>query len=354
MLRLNAGDNIPSVRPTKDKKKTRWLRLLFLFVCIFAVVASILMVRVQPPKAAQSVQVITSDWDPYVDTTADNGGIIGDMVTSVLGSSGYNANVAFDNWSPGLDKVERGTAFGIFPMVKSAEREEIFEYSDPLVNFQYVLFARSGHEVSEAVKNGDFSGVRVGKIDGYDYWPELENSGAQFTTYPSTIAGFSALADGEVDLLAESDIVGQAALESAKYTGDANSFTIVEGDNPALSSQDSVHFLVRKSSVSREMMDNFNRALADYKNTERYREQVDALSGSPDRVTLSGDGLIEVTDASGASLGAVPPGVTARVIEWPEDLTEESRVEIKMLDGPLAGRLGFVQLENVEVTRADS
>ena len=72
--------------PTKDKKKTRWLQLLFLFICVFSIVASILMVRVQPPKAAQSVQVLTSDWEPYVDTTAEQGGIIGDMVTSVLAS----------------------------------------------------------------------------------------------------------------------------------------------------------------------------------------------------------------------------------------------------------------------------
>ena len=337
--------------PTKDKKKTRWLQLLFLFICVFSIVASILMVRVQPPKAAQSVQVLTSDWEPYVDTTAEQGGIIGDMVTSVLASSGYNANVAFDNWAPGLDKVERGTAFGIFPMVKSAEREALFEYSDPLVSYRYVLFARTDEQIPDAVLRGDLTGIRVGKIDGYDYWPELENSHAEFTSYPSTIAGFAALAKGEVDLLAESDIVGRATLESEKFSGDASEFRIIEGDHPALSSEDSVYFLIRKSKISSDVMTRFNASLKEYKNTDRYREQVEALTVSPDHVVLTGDGLVEVLDEFGKPMGAVPPGVAARVLEWPKDLAEGSQTTIKMLDGPLAGRIAIVNLENVEVNR---
>lgn len=339
------------MRPTKDKKKTRWLRLFLLFVVFFSLAVSLLLIRTQPPKAAQSVNVITSDWEPYVDTTADNGGTLGDIVVAVLASSGYNANVGFDNWSPGLDKVDRGTAFGIFPMVSSAEREEKFEYSDPLVDFKYVLFKKRGHAIPDAVFLGDLSGVKVGRVAGYDYWPELEESGAQFETFPSTLAGFSALDDGTVDLLVESDLVGNATLDGASFTGDASAFEIVDGDHPALSFEDSVHFLIRKTAISRDVMDTFNASLAEYKETERYREQVASLSGSTEHVALTGSGLIEVTDDAGAALGSVPPGVSARVLEWPDDLSAGSSVKIKMLDGPLAGRVARVNLEHVEVAR---
>lgn len=326
--------------------------MLFGLFCILMVLIALLMVRIQPPRAAQSVQVITSDWQPYVDTTVDQGGTVGEIVVSVLASSGYNGQVAYDTWSSGLERVDQGTAFGIFPMVKSASRDEVYEYSDPLVDYTYVLFKRRGMEVSKAVLSGDLSGMRVGIIDGYDYWPELDESGATFKDYPTTAAGFEALSNGEVDFVAESDIVGHATLRSQKFEGDATEFDIVRGDNPALSSTDSVYFLIRKSKLSSDVMEKFNEALAEYKKTERYSELVAKLEGVTDAVTLTGESLVDVETATGEPLGAVPPGVSARVLQWPADLKPGAMLKIKMLDGPLSGRIGFVRLEDVEVNNA--
>lgn len=323
--------------------------MLFGLFCILMVLIAVLMVRIQPPRAAQSVQVITSDWQPYVDTTMDQGGTVGEIVVSVLASSGYNGEVAYDTWSSGLERVDQGTAFGIFPMVKSASRDELYEYSDPLVDYKYVLFKRRGMGVPEAVLSGDLSGTRVGIIDGYDYWPELDESGATFESFPTTAAGFEALNKGEVDFLAESDIVGNALLNGQKFDGDANEFDIVQGDNPALSSTDSVYFLIRKSKLSKSVMEKFNKALAEYKKTERYNELVATLDGMTDTVTLAGDSLVQVKSATGEELGAVPPGITGRVLQWPIELQSGAMLKIKMLDGPLSGRTGFVQLEDVEV-----
>lgn len=338
------------IPPTKDKQRTRWMRLVLLFICIFSIVASFLLVRVQPPRAVQSVQVLTSDWEPYVNPVEENGGTVGEIVVSVLASSGYAAQVTEDNWDSGLEKVDAGTAFGIFPMVKSDERLDKFEYSEPLVDFRYVLFKRSNDPVSSEVLAGDLSQVRVGRIDGYDYWPQLDASGADFRDFPSTSAGFQALRDGEIDFLAESDVVGNATLTSAEFVGDASWFEIVESDNPALSSTDSVYFLVRKSDLSSAVMERFNQSLEQFKQSERYRELVSSLGGVPDDVILVGDGLVEVSGPAGEPLGAIPPGVRARVVAWPDELHPGSRLEVKMLDGPLAGRIATVDLEHVEVS----
>lgn len=323
--------------------------MLFGLFCILMVLIAVLMVRIQPPRAAQSVQVITSDWQPYVDTTVDQGGAVGEIVVSVLAGSGYNAQVAYDTWNSGLDRVNQGTAFGIFPMVKSESRSEVFEYSDPLVDYSYVLFKRRGTEVPEAVLSGDLSGMRVGVIDGYDYWPELDESGATFKDYPTTVAGFEALSNDEVDFVAESDIVGNATLKGQKFDGDAHEFDIVRGDNPALSSTDSVYFLIRKSKLSGDVMKKFNEALAEYKRTERYGELVANLEGTTDTVTFAGESLINVESDTGEPLGTVPPGITGRVLQWPADLKPGEMLRIKMLDGPLSGRIGFVRLEDIEV-----
>lgn len=345
---------IPAVPPTKDKKDTAWSRMLFAAICILSILVSVLILRLQPPRATQSVSVLTSDWEPYVNATAERGGIVGDMVVSVLGGSGYRGEVSFDTWESGLRKVDQGTAFGIFPMVKSASRIDAFEFSDPLLDFRYVLFKRSEAETPQAVLGGDLRGARVGRISGYDYWPELDSSGADFETYPSTFAGFQALQDGEIDFLAESDLVGNATLMSEKFVGDSGEFAIVSGSNPALSSVDSVHFVIRKSDLSQDVMARFNQSLAQYKETERYREQMEMLRGEPDHVVLSGDTLVEVLDATHQVIGTVPPGVSARVLQWPQVLDAEEPIHIKMIDGPLAGRLGYVKLSDVEVRSAAS
>lgn len=342
------------VPPLKDKKKTRWIRLIFGIVCVLSVLASLLMLRLQPPRAAQSVQVITSDWDPYVTTSDENGGVVGNIVLSVLASSGYNGQVSFDTWDSGLQKVEAGTVFGVFPMVKSASRFEKYEYSDPLVDFRYVLFKRRDSNVTQAMRNGDLSNVRIGKIDGYDYWAALDNSGAEFSHFSSPTEGFQALQNGEVDLLAESDLVGNAILRSPDFQGDSGMFEILEGDATALSSEDSVHFLVRKNKLSRGVIDSFNESLAEYKKTDRYREQISLLKGIPERVSLSGEGLIDVHDESGRLLGSVPAGVSAQVLAWPDDLKEGQVVKIKMLSGPMVGRIGLVKLESVEISDVQS
>lgn len=348
---LRASANIPPVPPTKDKKKTTWLRVLVGVVCFLSVLTTLQMVRVQPPRAAQSVQIITSDWDPYVDTNSEMGGIVGEIVVSVLGSTGYDAQVTFDTWSGGLNKVNQGTAFGIFPMVKSADRQETFEYSDPLVEYTYVLFKRGGVELSDEVTAGDLSSVRVGKIAGYDYWPELENSRAQFVEYPSTLAGFAALRDGDIDFLAESDLVGTATLRSADFRGDIAAFEIVSETHPVFSSTDSVHFLVRKSELSGPFMERFNESLQEFKLTDRYMRQVEELRGVPDSVFLVGTGLVDVFDSSGAQIGSIPPGVEARVLTWPDELSAGQEVVVKLMNGPLAGRIGRVALDHVEVGR---
>lgn len=340
--------------PLKDKKRTRWIRLVFAIICVLAVLASLLMLRLQPPRAAQSVQIITSDWDPYVTTGDENGGVVGDIVLSVLASSGYDGQVSFDTWDSGLRKVGEGTVFGVFPMVKSASRLEKYEYSDPLVDYRYVLFKRKDSQVTQAMQNGDFNGARIGKIEGYDYWEELDNSGAKFSTYSSPIEGFQALQNNEIDFLAESDIVGNAILRGADFEGDSGKFDILEGDAAALSSEDSVHFLIRKNKLSRSVIESFNKSLAEYKKTDRYREQISMLKGIPERVNLIGEGLVDVHDESGKLLGSVPAGVSAQVLTWPDILQEGQEVKIKMLSGPMTGRTGLVKLEHVEVSDVQS
>lgn len=308
------------------------------------------MFRVQPPRAAQAIEVVTSDWEPYVDPSSDNGGAVSEIVTAVLNRSGYKSEVTFGSWENGLARVEQGNAFGIFPMVRSSAREDDFEYSSPLFSFKYVLFAKRVQPIDESVLRGDLTGRRVGLLEGYDYWPELDSSGATFVRYASTMEGFEALESGEVDFLAESELVGNATLTSGEFEHDAGDFTVVGGDNPALSSEEEVYFLIHKSPNSPQLMARFNEALEEFKSTERYKQLIEGVQENPEQVLVGkGSKPAEIRDAEGSLIGSVPSGTRAIVLEWPSELTESSWVKVKILNDPLDGRIGFVTLESLEI-----
>lgn len=307
------------------------------------------MLRLQPPKATKSIEIVTSDWEPYVTTQSEKGGPVGEMVAAVLERSGYRSHVVFASWENGLAKVSDGNAFAVFPMVKSQDRKDNFEYSDPLVGFTYVLFHRKDKSISEQVLNGDLHDARVGKIEGYDYWDALENSGANFQSFPTTLAGFEALQRGEIDFLAESELVGAATLEGENFRGDSSDFGTVPRLAPAHSSQDYVYFVMKKGKDSARVIESFNRALAEYKTTVQYEEMHKSLDRKIERARLAGDKLVEVKDLSGRVMGEVPSGAQLRVLAWPTEYRRGNQVRVKLLEGPLVGRVGAVNLENVVI-----
>ncbi len=322
-------------------------RTVLVLLCICSLLGSVLLLRLEPPKAYKTVEIVTSDWAPYVDPSQDKGGPVGEMVSAVLDRKGFKSQVVFSSWESGLEKVENGSSFAVFPMVKSEDRLEKYVYSDPLVEFRYVLFHRSGVKVPSKIKTGDFSGYKIGKIAGYDYWQELDNSGAEFMTFSSTIKGFEALAEGEIDFLAESELVGESTLGSVQFEGDASQFDFLKGANPALSSSDHVHFLMRKNSSSANFIEEFNTVLSEFKQTERYEEIVRSLANQKDNVTISSNEPVTIKDPSGKKFAEVIPGTQAQVLKWPGTLERGERVRVKLTNGPLAGRTGFVPFESL-------
>jgi polar amino acid transport system substrate-binding protein len=312
-----------------------------------------------PARPPRPVLISSGTWAPYVDPSLPRAGPVAELVTVLLQRLGYEPEIAFTSWPLAQARAERGEAFGVFPLVASEARRASFVLSEPLVEFDYALFydTQRGELVIESEE--DLAALSVGRIDGYDYWPELEAAVDEFVLYDSSLEAFRALAAGEIDVVPEGILPGRAVILDPELAADAADFAIVGGDGPLVRSTEGLHLMMPVSREAEAMMSEFDTALARFKDTTEYAEIVSGLehgTGLP-TVTLlpAGDtGLVELLDPVYEQVLYSPPGTLARVLAWGAGFDDPQpeppiMVEVKVLNGPAQGRLVLVDARYVQL-----
>lgn len=351
------------VRTRKTKvwiiRRTSYFIVAVATVLVLAVV--ITNTKLNPTRPDRPVIIATSDWAPYVGRDLPADGPLAEILRQVLASQGYDATVEYTSWDLALKRVDSGQALAAFPLVASEARADEFLASDPLVQFVYVLFYDTTRPPPVVNAPEDLRELRVARITGYDYWPELDHAVGTYVDYLSSAEAFRALAADEVDLVVEGNLAGQAVLSSSEVPLDGARFRVLEGEHPLLSSAQALHLFVAQDRASEDFLEGFNQALAEFQYTEAHNQLMRDLqtpSGARD-VALVGveDELPTLMDSTGRPVATLPRGSRAAVLSWPEgtghgevppaDLT----VEVKVLDGPGQGRVGFVNLAELELVQ---
>lgn len=323
-----------------------------LSICLVLVIA---LVRTDPPERSQPLQISTSEWLPYISPDLPDGGPVAELLSEVFGRAGYTPEFTYSTWPLAERDVSSGATVGMAPVVVSDSREDFALYTDPLLDFRYTLFGRQGELLNSLPQRSDLNGVRVARIEGYQYWSELEGSGARFTDYPSSLAAFTAVQEGEADLVAEGSIAGRAVLTGADFAADASGFAEVAPATPMTSSTQGLYLLIKDTSEGRRLQREFNAALAAFRTTEDYQQLLATLTDTSTDVTLTAaeGGAVNLLDEEGEPAGSTPSGTAASVGAWPEGtLGPHTLVTVKILEGPLAGRFLTARLDDLEITHA--
>lgn len=324
------------------------LALLLVVAVATAVVA--IGLRRSPTAPSRPVLVSTGDWAPFVGPELPDGGPVTELVVEVLNRAGYQAEVRYGSWTLAEERVRSGASVGMFPMVGSESRRADLLVSDPLIDFEYVLFYDRRDPVPTITSAADLARLRVGGIAGYDYWPELEAAVGEFVEFDSALEGFHALADGRVDVLAEGLLSGQAVLADPDFAGDAADFDYLRADNPLVHSVEGLYFMMADTAEAAAVMRKFNEALAELRRGDEYAELVaDLTPTTAGEVTLTpigSSGLVELLDESGQPVLLAPRGTRASVLSWPDEFvrgaggrTGRILVRVKVTNGPARGRV---------------
>lgn len=151
-----------------------------------------------------------------------------------------------------------------------------------------------------------------------------------------------------MDLVAVGAVAGRAVVGDPGFAVDAARFVEVEGDWARSTQQ--LHALVARSKAGEEFLASFDDALEIYRATPEYAAAMAELEGRAlDRVVLRGEDSTVALQLEDGSLVQVPRGSEAVALDWPEELVESSRVQVKITSGPATGRMGTVSIEDVEV-----
>lgn len=173
------------------------------------------------PLHAESVVTLTGDpWPPYV---------IGELGGEATGGSCIelvqklfarldDVGVSFPliPWERALREVREGSKDGIVLLLKTPEREEYMEYTDPLfTSYNLVWYSKRRFPAGfEWKRLEDFSPYSLGIVRGYSYGDEVDQAlqkGELKATEVNTVDQlFTMLAGDRIDLALANDGVGFA------------------------------------------------------------------------------------------------------------------------------------------------
>jgi len=319
-----------------------------------------------PSRPARPIKIATGTWEPFVGPTLEGGGPVGMIVAETMQRMGYAPQLSFSSWDLTLEQTGRAEVFGAFPFIRSADRASRYAFSDSILTFEYVLFYHKPHLPTPDTLRAaaDLATYRVGLVAGYDVWPALASAVAAFDTFKTSTAAFRALARGDIDFLPEGLLPGLAIIRGPDIHVDATEFGYLDRTaHPWSSATEGLHLVMPRSSEARTFLDAFDATLKAVKQSPLYSEAIGGLRGTepPMEVValrpVSGEAYPSVVAASGeAASFAVPPGTRALVLAWPPAFRPRGsappgRCKVKLLNGPQRGRVVFVDVRAVTLTR---
>jgi len=341
--------------------------LLILVLATGYVALSAVSVGNQRPSTP--IRLISGEWEPFIGPELEEDGPVARIVTETFQRIGYEPEIIFTSWDIILEQTERVEVLGAFPFILSEERSDNYEASASIIEFDYVLFYYEPNIPDESIHSlmtaEEFrsGGYTFGKVEGYEVWDELNNAQFDFVEYATSEEAFQKLVEGEIDFLAEGLLVGEVITRSADITADAANFRHIAPDgNPLLGATEELHLLMPKTDNSRRLLNAFDESLAAVKDTQVYREAEAEIASAGNTNSIvelqpsGGERLVSLSDDDGQEY-LVPLGSQALVLDWSplfsqpgiDSTASSSRVIVKLLNGPLRGRVMFVESDNVRL-----
>lgn len=336
---------------TRRSQARRWERVLLAGVVILALVATVAMIRMKPPEQARTITISAAAWDPYIGPELAENGPVAQLLTDVLREIGYTPVFEFSSWSFAEQDVRSGTSVAMAPVIETTRRTSFGGHSEPLLDFRYEMFGKHGSTPANIASRTDLHGIRVARIDGYQFWDAMNDSGASFVDYPSARAAFEALDSGDVDLVIEGEETGRALLSGPEIAVNASGIFEVGLASPLASPTLGLHLFVGARGDSAAFLESFDRALQRYRKTEEYQLIIASIGADEELVEIepANGKPLAVRDAKGDVVATTPRGTRAVVLAWPSETAAAATVRVKLLDGPAVGRIVSVPVSDVRI-----
>lgn len=237
-------------------------------------------------RTAETIEVVTAtDYPPFTDQNWKNGGMLTEIVDTVLGVGSQDYSIDWINdWAAHIDPllVRHKYAMG-FPWFKpNCDKPETlaaedrkrcsFYFSEPLFDMLIVLFKRTD-DARNLGKDEDLHGMRLCRPDGYFTFDLTDRGLIPGDTIelvrPKAVADcFNLLVDGEIDFVALNEFTGQSAIKELGYSD-------LVAASEQLTDTIGLRLIIHRDHPrATALLKQFNAGLRDLKKNGRYDEIV--------------------------------------------------------------------------------
>ncbi len=229
-------------------------RYLAIVLCLF--------IANTPVKAAEKLLFATGEWLPYTSKNLDGGGVLVELVRSVVLEMGMRPEFIFFPWKRAERLVERGKVFAAFPYGKNADRLSRFQFSDNFFSAPTVFFYRRGELPIESYDRfEDLRPYRIGGNRGYNYVQWFEKAGLKSHLAESQDQLIKMLEKGRIDLAAIDRGAGWMTIDTL-FPGRRHEFSTMKRSIEQTDEEMGSHLMVSPGYPNQaELISKFNQAL---------------------------------------------------------------------------------------------
>jgi polar amino acid transport system substrate-binding protein len=149
----------------------------------------------------ETLRLVTHSFPPYsfVDPqTKSEVGISTDKIVEMMHRAGLNYTVEQTSWTRAYQLAMHETATCVFTMIRSPERENLFEWIGPIYQDEWVFFGRSSD--TRVFKNlEDLRPYRMGSYKSSQSGIELQEAGYKVEFANDNADNFRLLINGRID-----------------------------------------------------------------------------------------------------------------------------------------------------------
>lgn len=225
---------------------------------------------VSPICSAQTINIVSSQWSPYVDSSMPERGLAVELVTKALERKGYKSTLSIDSWRRALDGVQLGVFDASCAIWKTADREQHLLYSEPYLENKISFIKKKSLQLNYQQLD-DLKGYMIGVVSDYAYGEEFTQS-RELIKIPANhiIQNLQKLASGSIEITLGDERAINYKLQQF-FPVEVSSFEFIE---PPLTYKD-LYFAVSKANKSApKIISDFNQSIEEMKQDGSYDQIV--------------------------------------------------------------------------------
>jgi polar amino acid transport system substrate-binding protein len=208
--------------------------------------------------AGKRFTFVTVDFPPYYGDELPNQGWVSEIATAALKAKGYNeVEIRFIPWIKALEDTQAGYYDALLGAYRTRERDELYYFSAPIGQVRTGFFKKTEVDISFNELR-ELKSYQIGVVKGYATSKDFDSADYLNKVFVDNLEeGLNKLYRGEIDLMADSEAVGEYQLSKM----DSKISSEIEFIKPYLSMNKIYVAISKKATNSFQKLIDFNQGL---------------------------------------------------------------------------------------------